>query len=543
MKRGIIASVLAASLCLGYITPAAAAQTAFQDVPGTHWAAAYIRTAAESSWVSGVGNQQFRPEQSVTGADFVTMVTRMLYPDEVKAGSGGPWYAPYQAVANQHQLLSDGSIDLNPAMTRALNRQEMAFMVAQAAKACSLEMDAGALSAAQAKIPDLSRIPTAYQPSVGLAYGLEILSGVDGAGTFAGTRGMTRAQAAVALCRLHTVLSEQGKLPSGGGSSVPGSEVTIGKIIETSYEGVSSFRYAPSSGIWTGEREGRAYGFQVNSIADVEAAFASAMDHYPSSLTFFSEKELDLDPSALCEPYELSHGLLPRNKGICYEYFYAVPKSLGNPYRSSAGEYYEYYIGLYYGAPGIVQMYEKGILDTLPNHRDLLFFQEEADYSPLLNAKREIESQYGITENSPDYDKVLAIYQYVTSQIRYDDYMASLSGNDLSDYVGVVPFPAEINFALTYKKGVCFEYALLFQALCCSLGVNCYTVDGRAAGGEHIWNIVEVDGAYYHADPTWDAGKEPAQYRYFLISDRKIQADHTTSTTNLYDLPACLSDY
>ena len=79
--------------------------------------------------------------------------------------------------------------------------------------------------------------------------------------------------------------------------------------------------------------------------------------------------------------------------------------------------------------------------------------------------------------------------------------MASLSGMDRINYSDGVPYPTEVNFALTYKKGVCFNYSLLFKELCCAFGVNCYYAGGTA-GGLHAWNIVEVDGTYYQVDPT-----------------------------------------
>lgn len=553
MKRNMAASLLAVTLCFGCTAPASAAGLSFSDVSATHWAHEYIQTAAENSWVNGVGNDRFAPETQVTGSEFITMLTRMLYPDEVTAsGSSSAWYTPYQTIANNHHLLSDQNLDLNNKMTLPLNRQKMSFILAQAAKDRSLTVDVKKIYAAQKAIPDLGSIPAAYQYSVGLAYELGLLSGVDSAGTFAGTQYMTRSQAAAVLCRLHTVLSGEGTSPTppeqgedGGSTPDTGTntEVKIGQVIVEPYSGGYSIHYIPSSGIWTGEREDRTFGFEVNSVNDIKAAFASVIDRYPKSLTFFSEKELDFDASALCEPYELSHGLYSRVKGMCYEYYDAVPQSLKNPYKSAAGDYYEYRLDLHYGAAGIIRMYNEGIIDTLPNRADILADDTTADYTLLLNAMREIEVQYGITEASSDYDKVCAIYRYVTSNIQYDYYMASLSGMDLVNYLQTVPYPWEINFALTNKKGVCFDYSLLFQALCCTFDINCYYANGTANGGPHAWNIVEVDGAYYQVDPTWDAGKHPNQYLYFLVSDQTMGRDHRPSETPLYNLPACPNDY
>lgn len=549
MKRMVTALACVGSICLGICVPVSAINPPFPDVPASHWALTYIQTAAQNGWVSGDENQRFHPEQPVTGAELITMVTQMLYPEEIQTGTGEMWYQPYQAAANRHHLLSNSELDLNNKMSAPLNRQEMAFILAQAME--DLQFGTDSSLGAQSKIPDFSAISHAFQPSVRLVYQSGVMTGVDDAGTFAPSQNMTRAQAAVVLCQLHELQSDahpgsqdQNKDDASQSGSQPEAQGTIGQVMVEPYYGGQRIYYVPSSGIWTGERDHRAYGFVVHSVAEIQAAFAQVMDRYPKSLTFFSTQELDVDPSALCEPYELSHGLLSRVKGTCYDYYDCVPVSQGNPYKSSAGEYYEYHLELHYGAAGMVRMYREGILHELPNQKDALASSEEADYGLLLDAAEEIEAQYGITQASGDYDKVYAIYRYVTSNIRYDYSMAPLSGADLTNYLQSVPYPEEINFALTYKKGVCFEYALLFKELCCVFGVNCYYASGTAGGGQHAWNIVEVDGAYYQADTTWDAGKRPEQYRYFLVGDRTMQRDHKLDKTgSFYHLPACPSDY
>ena len=552
MKRMMTALVLAGSLCLGLSVPVSAANTPFRDVPSSHWAVESIQTAARNGWVSGDENQRFYPEQPVTGAEFITMVTQMLYPDDIAAGSGGEeWYQPYQAAANRHNLLSNQNANLNYKMTDALNRHEMAFILAQAME--DLQLAADAPQEIAGRIPDYDIIPEAFRSSVELVYQAGVMTGVDAAGTFAGRQNMTRAQAAVVLCQLQKLQSSdtqptgsqgQDKEENGPSGQQPEEQVTIGQVIVEPYEGGAAIHYIPSSGIWTGERGERTYGFVVNSIPELQDTFDQVMDYYPKSVTFFSTKELDFDPAALCQPYEFSHGLLPRVKGICYDYYECVPVSLDSPYRKSAGDYYEYRMDLHYGAAGMVKMYQEGVIRELPNQEDFLGSSKYADYEPLLNAVEEIEGQYGVTAASGDYDKVSAIYQYVASNIKYDYYMASLSGMDRINYSDTVPYPTEVNFALTYKKGVCFNYSLLFKELCCAFGLDCYYIGGTAGGGSHAWNLVKVDGTYYQADTTWDAGKRPEQYRYFLISDRTMQRDHRWDPAeSLYQLPSCPFDY
>ena len=150
----------------------------------------------------------------------------------------------------------------------------------------------------------------------------------------------------------------------------------------------------------------------------------------------------------------------------------------------------------------------------------------------------EVERTYGLTAASSDYDKALAAYRYLTENCTYDYHMMSQSGNDLVHMFDSVLFPDEINYMLTYHKGVCFEYALTYQALCYVLGLDCYVVTGNA-GGSHAWNIVQVDGQWYQADPTWDAGN--STYRYFLVSDQTMRS--RTVDEGYYNYPACPYDY
>lgn len=50
----------------------------FQDVPYTHWAAAYIKTAVEQGWLSGYLNGTYHPSQSITLEEADTGVLKLL---------------------------------------------------------------------------------------------------------------------------------------------------------------------------------------------------------------------------------------------------------------------------------------------------------------------------------------------------------------------------------------------------------------------------------------------------------------------------------
>lgn len=62
--------------------------------------------------------------------------------------------------------------------------------------------------------------------------------------------------------------------------------------------------------------------------------------------------------------------------------------------------------------------------------------------------------------------------------------------------------------------------ALAYKALCSAAGVECVVVEGRFDKQEHYWNIIGIDGDYYHVDVSRaaDAGISSV----FLRSDKDI---------------------
>ncbi len=91
---------------------------------------------------------------------------------------------------------------------------------------------------------------------------------------------------------------------------------------------------------------------------------------------------------------------------------------------------------------------------------------------------------------------------------------------------------------LLYGKGVCQSYALAYQALMREMGVECLYVTGTAGtqNVNHSWNMVKIDGEWYHVDCTFDDGYNLDyiiydKYSYFLINDETIAQSHTWDRT------------
>ena len=85
---------------------------------------------------------------------------------------------------------------------------------------------------------------------------------------------------------------------------------------------------------------------------------------------------------------------------------------------------------------------------------------------------------------------------------------------------------------LAEGKAVCQGYALLAQKMLTKLGIESLYVVGEAGGVGHAWNLVKLNGGWYHIDMTWndptpDRGPNNVRYAYFLMSDQQLIKDHT----------------
>ncbi len=103
--------------------------------------------------------------------------------------------------------------------------------------------------------------------------------------------------------------------------------------------------------------------------------------------------------------------------------------------------------------------------------------------------------------------------------------------------------------ALVDKTAVCEGYARAFQYLLYQSGIQCLIAEGSSinpsTGKEesHAWNVVKIDGQYYHVDLTWDDANHDTvtvMYPYFNMTTEQIQNHgHKIVTDKEYPLPQC----
>ncbi|HIV97919.1 MAG TPA: S-layer homology domain-containing protein, partial [Candidatus Agathobaculum stercoravium] len=94
----------------------------FKDVPYTHWAAGYIKTAVEQGWLTGYLDGSYKPDNTVTLEEAATGVLKLLgYTSEDFSGS-----YPYGQLALYESLGLD--VNVTASQGTAMTRRNMMYL-------------------------------------------------------------------------------------------------------------------------------------------------------------------------------------------------------------------------------------------------------------------------------------------------------------------------------------------------------------------------------------------------------------------------------
>ena len=206
-KKRLLAGSMSIALAVTmFSTTAFAASVKFTDVPDSHWASSSITEMADKGIMSGIGNNLFAPSNTLTGAEFVTMIVRHFYEDKLGT-EGEKWYSEFMDAAKSANILTGTNVTAEG----TINRYDMAQLMYNVLKAEGITTSS---LSDTSKVADWSAVPSTYRDAVSVCYNMGMLTGVDNKGTFNGTGVMDRAQAAVVMDRLLDVCS-------GGTPSTP----------------------------------------------------------------------------------------------------------------------------------------------------------------------------------------------------------------------------------------------------------------------------------------------------------------------------------
>ncbi len=143
----------------------------------------------------------------------------------------------------------------------------------------------------------------------------------------------------------------------------------------------------------------------------------------------------------------------------------------------------------------------------------------------IYNVIREVLDTQ-ITEQMSDYEKELALHDYLTTHCVYSNEVDQQPESDIYRAYG----------ALVNQDAVCNGYAEAMHLLLLCAGVNTKFVVGKADGIDHAWNLVELDGNWYHLDVTWDDPTpdqgEKTIHPYFNVTDAIMEQSHSWQREN-----------
>lgn len=160
---------------------------------------------------------------------------------------------------------------------------------------------------------------------------------------------------------------------------------------------------------------------------------------------------------------------------------------------------------------------------VIPEYR----FTISQSHDTLICMSRHCKELVDKYKQCSDFQKEKAIHDYIATTVKYKDTEA--------------PYSHEAPGAVLYQIGVCEGIAKAFKYLSDQLGLQSVVVFGssneQGNEGGHAWNLVRINGVFYHIDTTFDTTISTSciRYDYFNLSDAHIQSSHHWSD----ELPEC----
>lgn len=148
-----------------------------------------------------------------------------------------------------------------------------------------------------------------------------------------------------------------------------------------------------------------------------------------------------------------------------------------------------------------------------------------------------------VTDSMSDYEVTLRIYENIIQLVDYDT--IGLERQQKTELSPEVPDDLRSIYGVfVNKKAVCAGYAKALQYLLNVCGIECTYVTSST----HAWNLIKLEGDYYHMDVTWgdgsDTKKDKAQssainYDCFCITTAELQKLDSHTPDGVIKLPEC----
>lgn len=140
-----------------------------------------------------------------------------------------------------------------------------------------------------------------------------------------------------------------------------------------------------------------------------------------------------------------------------------------------------------------------------------------------------VEKLVRMAKDKNDCEKEQFIHNFICENVTYDKLKKQYSH--------------EILGPLGQGIGVCEGIAKSVKILCDGLSIPCIVAISennpeKNIKYRHAWNVIQINGVWYHLDATFDnsLGKKEVRYDYFNLDDKNIFKDHEPV---IYKIPTC----
>lgn len=189
---------------------------------------------------------------------------------------------------------------------------------------------------------------------------------------------------------------------------------------------------------------------------------------------------------------------------------------------STAGDYLHYH---YLGASASYRYRYSGGSYTYEMNFTVKYLSTASEEKLATKKVNSLLKNMNLSKKS-DYEKILAVYNWITNNISYD--YESLEIYERTGSVEGIESGWSAYGGLIKKTCVCQGYSTIFHRMMKEAGVSSRVITGIGNGGKHAWNIARISGKYYNLDSTWDAyepdaGKMKGSKNWFLLSNANFR--------------------
>lgn len=174
---------------------------------------------------------------------------------------------------------------------------------------------------------------------------------------------------------------------------------------------------------------------------------------------------------------------------------------------------------------------------VIPKYR---FTKEEVD-ATLQAIIRKCSSIVNGMMSNTESEKELVIHDFFCKNVYYDNDFAASS----FECVGPLLFGKGVCDGISKAAKLLFDFADIEALQVCGKSSQPHH-SGSFSSDLHAWNIVKVDGRYYHLDITFDLTTQAfniIRYDYFNLSDNEIRLDHEILSSPIPKCPTSNNYY